>query len=243
MFRKILAGLALAALVAVPASGQTLDEVLAKYYEAKGGLDKMKAVQTVRSTGKVTLGPGIEAPFAMEQKRPKMVRMDVTVQGMTITQAYDGKVGWMLNPMQGRKDPEPLPEDALKQMDEQADLDGPLVDYKAKGNTVELLGKESVEGSPAYKIKVTLKNGDVRYFFLDADQFLEVRIEGKTKIRGTEVEGDTILGDYKEVNGLMIAFASDSGPKGSPQRQKIVLDKIEFNVPLDDARFKMPATK
>lgn len=243
MFRKILAGLALAALVAVPASGQTLDEVLAKYYKAKGGLDKMKAVQTVRSTGKVTLGPGIEAPFAMEQKRPKMVRMDVTVQGMTITQAYDGKVGWMLNPMQGRKDPEPLPEDALKQMDEQADLDGPLVDYKAKGNTVELLGKESVEGSPAYKIKVTLKNGDVRYFYLDADQFLEVRIEGKTKIRGTEVEGDTILGDYKEVNGLMIAFASDSGPKGSPQRQKIVLDKIEFNVPLDDARFKMPATK
>ncbi len=243
MFRKILAGLALAALVAVPASAQTLDEVLAKNFKAKGGLDKLKAVKTIRITGKMTIGPGIEAPLVMEQKRPNMVRMDITVQGLTIVTAYDGKVGWQLNPMQGRKAPEPVPEDGLKQMEEQADMDGPLMDYKAKGNTVELLGKEKVEGSDAYKIKVTLKSGDLRYIDLDADSFLEVRIESKTKIRGTDVEGESTIGDYKEVSGLMVPFAMESGQKGSPQKMKMVFDKVEVNVPIDDARFKMPEIK
>ena len=191
----------------------------------------------------MALGPGIEAPFVMEQKRPNKVRMDITIQGMTIVQAYDGKVGWQLNPLQGRTEPEPLSEDGLKQIEEQADMDGPLVDYKAKGHTVELLGKEKVEGSDAYKVKVTLKNGDIRYFFIDADSFLEVRTEGKTKVRGTEVEGESTIGDYKEVGGLMLPFSLESGQKGAPQKMKMTFDKIELNVPIDDARFKMPAAK
>lgn len=243
MLRKILAGLTLAALVAVPASAQTLDEVLAKNLKAKGGLDKIKAVQSIRMTGTITIGPGIEAPLVLEQKRPNMLRMEIVVQGMTIVQAYDGKVGWQLMPLSGRKDPEPLPEDGLKQVQEQADFDGPLLDPKAKGNTVELLGKEKVEGSDAYKLKVTLKNGDIRYIYLDADQYLEVRVEGKTKVRGTDIEGETSIGDYKEIGGLMLPYASESGQKGSAQKQKITFSKIELNVPIDDARFTMPVVK
>jgi outer membrane lipoprotein-sorting protein len=243
MFRKILAGLALAALVAVPASAQTLDEILAKNLKAKGGLDKLKAVTTLRMTGTMTVGPGMEAPFVMEQKRPNLMRMEFTLQGMTGIQAYDGKVGWQLMPFSGRKDAEPLPEDALKQIEEQADFDGPLVDYKAKGHTVELVGKEKLEGSDAYKLKLTLKNGDVRYIYLDADQFLEVRTEGKTKIRGTDVEGESTIGDYKEVGGLMIPHAVESGQKGSPQKMKMTIQKVELGVSMDDARFKMPAAK
>jgi outer membrane lipoprotein-sorting protein len=243
MFRKILAGLALAALVAVPASAQTLDEVLAKNLKAKGGLDKIRAVQSIRMTGTVTIGPGMEAPFVLEQKRPNMFRMEFTLQGMTGVQAYDGKVGWQLMPFSGRKDPEPLPEDAMKQVEEQADFDGPLVDYKAKGNTVELMGKEKVEGSDAYKLKLTLKNGDVRYIFLDADQYLEVRTEGKTKVRGTDVEGESTIGDYKEVGGLMFPHALESGQKDSQQKMKMTIDKIELNVSVDDGQFKMPVVK
>jgi outer membrane lipoprotein-sorting protein len=243
MFRKILAGLALAALVAVPASAQTLDEVLAKNAKAKGGLDKLKAVQTIRMTGTMTIGPGMEAPFVMEQKRPNSLRMEFTLQGMTGIQAYDGKTGWQLMPFSGRKDAEPLPEDALKQLAEQADFDGPLVDYKAKGNTVELVGKEKLEGSDVYKLKLTLKTGDVRYIYLDADQFLEIKTEGKTKIRGTDVEGEGTIGDYKEVGGLMIPHAMESGQKGSPQKMKMTIQKVELNVPLDDERFKMPVVK
>ena len=243
MFRKILAGFALAALVIVPASAQTLDEVLAKNYKAKGGLDKIKAVQTIRITGTMTLGPGIEAPFVLVQKRPGMLRMEFTFQGMTGVQAYDGKTGWQLMPFEGRKDPEPLPEDAMKQVEEQADVDGPLVDYKVKGHTVELVGKEKVEGSDVYKLKVTLKNGDIRYIYLDADSYLEIRVEGKTKTRGTDVESESTIGDYKEVGGLMFPYAMESGQKGSPQKQKMTLQKIELNVPLDDAQFKMPVVK
>jgi outer membrane lipoprotein-sorting protein len=243
MFRKILAGFALAALVAVPASAQTLDEVLAKNYKARGGLDKLKAVQTVRMTGTMTVGPGMEAPLVLEQKRPNMFRMEFTLQGMTGVQAYDGKTGWQLMPFQGRKDPEPLPEDAMKQVEEQADFDGPLVDYKAKGNAVELVGKEKVEGSDAYKLKVTLKTGDLRYIYLDADSYLEVRVEEKSTVRGTDVESETTIGDYKEVGGLMFPFAVESGQKGSPQKMKMTVDKIELNVPIDDAPFKMPVVK
>jgi outer membrane lipoprotein-sorting protein len=243
MVRKILAGLALAALVAVPASAQSVDEILAKNFKAKGGLEKLKAVKTTRTSGTMTIGPGMDVPFVMEQKRPNCMRMDITFQGMTIVQAYDGKAGWMLNPMQGRKDPEPMAEDALKQVDLQADMDGPLVDYKAKGSTIESLGKEKVDGSDAYKLKLTLKSGDVLTFFLDADSFLEVRIEAKMKIRGTDVENVTTVGDYKEVGGLMIAHAMESSQKGSPQKQKMLFSKIELDVPIDDARFKMPAAK
>jgi outer membrane lipoprotein-sorting protein len=243
MFRKILAGLALAALVAVPASSQTLDEVLAKNYKARGGLDKLKAVQSIRMTGTMTVGPGIEAPFVLVQKRPSMFRLELTVQGMTIVQAYDGKVGWQLMPLSGRKDPEPLPEDAMRQIEQQADMDGVLVDYKAKGHTVEFVGKEKVEGSDAFKLKVTLKNGDTQYIFLDADQFLEVRTESKSTIRGTDVESESTIGDYKDVGGLMFPHAVEQGQKGSPQKGKITIAKIELNVPVDDAGFKMPVVK
>jgi len=243
MFQKILAGLALAALVAVPASAQTLEEVLAKNLKAKGGLEKIKSVKTIRMTGTMTVGPGMEAPFTMEQKRPNLMRLEFTLQGMTGIQAYDGKVGWQLMPFSGRKDAEPLPEDALKQIEEQADFDGPLVDYKAKGNTVELVGKEKLEGSDAYKLKVTLKSGDIRYIYFDADQFLEVKTEGKTNIRGTDVEGESTIGDYKDVGGLMIPHAMESGQKGSPQKMKMTITKVELDVPIDDARFKMPVAK
>jgi outer membrane lipoprotein-sorting protein len=240
MLRRALSILAVFLAVAFPASAQTLDEVLAKNYQARGGLDKLKAVQTIRMAGTMTVGPGIEAPFVIEQKRPNLMRMDITIQGMTISQAYDGKTGWQLNPMSGRKDPEPVPEDQLKQIQEQADFDGALVDYKAKGHQVELIGKDKVEGSDAWKLKVTLKNGDVRYVFLDADQYLEIRTEGKTTIRGTEIEGESTIGDYKEVSGLLVPFAVESGQKGSPQKMKMTIKEVVLNAPVDDGRFKMP---
>jgi outer membrane lipoprotein-sorting protein len=241
MIRRYLTGLALGALVAASASAQTVDDIIARNLKARGGLDKIKAVQSMRMTGTMTVGPGMEAPFVVEQKRPNMMRTDFTIQGMTGSQAFDGKGGWQFMPFAGRKDAEPISSDDLKNIEEQADFDGPLVDYKAKGNTVELVGKEKAEGSDAYKLKVTLKNGDVRYIYLDADQYLEVRTEGKTKIRGTEVEAESTIGDYKDVGGLMIPHAVETAQKGSTQTMKMTIQKVELNVPIDDARFKMPA--
>jgi outer membrane lipoprotein-sorting protein len=230
-----------AALLCLPASAQTVDELVQKHIDARGGMAQLKSIQTMRITGKMTMGPGIEIPAVLEFKRPNRFRMEITVQGMTGIQAYDGKAGWSLMPFGGRKDPQPMSPDELKDAEEQADMDGSLVDYQAKGHKVELVGKEKADGADAYKLKVTLKNGDVRYVFLDAEYHLEIRGEGKRMIRGSEVETESTYGDFKEVGGVVFPHAIEGGPKGAPQRQRIVAEKIELNVPVDDSRFPMPA--
>ena len=234
--------LALLAPLAPTASAQTADELIAKNIEAKGGLAKIKAVKSMRATGKMIGGPGMEFPFVMINKRPKSTRLEFTFQGMTGMQVYDGKTAWMSMPFMGKKEPEVMPPDEAKMIEEQADFDGPLMDYKEKGHTVELAGKEQVEGADAYKIKVTLKGGDVRTIYLDAETYLEIKVEAKRTIRGSEVEGESLLSDYKEVGGMMMAHVMESGAKGSPQRQKLVIDKIELNVDAADNLFAMPAT-
>lgn len=240
--RKALSGLLFAAL-AVPAAAQTVDEVIAKHLEARGGVDRIKAVKSIKLTGKMTLGPGIEAPVVLEMKKPANVRMEITFQGNLGIQAYDGKTGWGISPMSASKTPEPMSAEDLKDMEEQADLDGSLVDWKVKGHTVELMGKEKVEGSFAYKLKLTLKNGDIRYVYIDADSSLELKTDAKRTIRGSEVETESVSSDYKEVGGLVLPHTIVQGPKGSPQKQTITIDKVELDVPLDDALFKMPEVK
>jgi len=236
--------IAAVALLSWPAAAQTVDDVINKNIAARGGLDKIKAVKTVRMTGRVEVGPGIEAPFTLEMKRPMQVRIDIVVQGIAATpQAYDGKTGWQLMPFEGSKDAQPLSADDLKDAEEQADIDGPMVDYKSKGNQVEFIGKEDVEGSPCYKLKLTLKNADVIYDYIDADSFLEVKQENKRVVNGTEREFEQTIGDYKAVEGLMFPYAIENGVKGSPQRQKIIVEKVELNVPIESARFTMPAPK
>jgi hypothetical protein len=227
---------------AKPASGlPSVDELIAKNIEAHGGIEKIKAVQSIRMTGKMTMGQGMEAPMVIEMKRPKAMRMEFTVQGMTGIQAYDGKTGWAVMPFGGKKDPEPMNAEDLQEAEENADIDGPLVDYKSKGYTVELIGKEKVEGSDAYKLKVNMKNGTVRYIYLDADTMLEIKNEGKRMIRGSEVEFVSTIGDYKEVGGLLYPYSIEMGAKDHPEKQNIIIDKIEINPKLDDARYKMPA--
>lgn len=227
---------------ALLAQAPTVDQVLAKYYEAKGGLAKMKAVTTMRITAKMSGGP-MEFPVVIEAKRPASIRVDVNIQGNQLIQAYDGKTGWSINPFQqsAKKDAEPMTPDEVREIEVQADMDGPLVDWQAKGHKVEFQGHEAVEGSDALKLKLTLKNGDTRTIYLDTDSYLEVKEASKRKVRGTEFEAETTLGDYKEVGGLMIAHAMESGAKGMPQKQKIVIEKVELNVPIADARFLMPA--
>jgi len=243
MIRKVMFSLMASILLAGTGAAQTVDEIIAKNIQARGGMEKLKAVKTIRYTGKMTVGPGLEVPATMEQKRPNSVRLEFTVQGLTGIQGYDGKTGWMIMPFGGKKDPEAMGEDDLKAIAEQADFDGPLVDYKAKGSKVELLGKEAVEGTDAYKLKVTLKSGDVTTIYLDADSYLEIKNESKRTIRGAERESESSIGDYKEVEGLVIPFSIEAGMKGNPQKQKITMEKVEINPAIDDSRFKMPEVK
>lgn len=240
MVRKYLFGLVALAAFSLSASAQTVDEIIAKHVEALGGMEKMQAQKTRRASGKLSLPGGLEAPITMAQKRPEMFRANITFQGMDVVQAYDGKNGWQIDPTQGKKTAEPLSEDDLKDVQENADFDGPLVNYKEKGNKVELLGKEDVEGTPAYKLKVTLKSGDVKTVFLDSDAYVEIKEVSKRTIRGAEREFENVLGDYKEEGGVMMAHSFEVKPKGAPQSQKLTIDKIEINPEIADSYFQVP---
>ena len=241
MLRKALRGLVVGALLAAPAAAQTADELIAKSLEARGGLGKLKAIRTLRMTARMTMGP-MDLPMVIEAKRPNLFRADVTVQGTAAVQAYDGTTAWGISPM-GTGQAEAMPAEEAKEMADQGDIDGVLVDYKAKGHQVEVVGKEKVEGSDAWKLKVTKKDGDVEYHFLDADSYLPVRVEAKRTIRGTEIEGESTLGDYKEAGGFLFPFSIQNGAKGRPEKQSISVEKIEVNPSIDDARFTMPAAK
>lgn len=220
-------------------SAQSVDEIIKKNLEAKGGIQKIKAVKTVKVTAKI-IQQGLEIPLIIQQKRPRMVRVDVTFQGKSQTTAYDGESGWKTDPFQGSPDPEKIAGDDLKQAEEQADIDGALVDYKDKGHTVELLGKEDLEGTAVYKLKLTLKNGDVRDIYIDAGNYLELKVTMKRKTPGGEIELDQYVGNYKPVNGLMFPFSIETKVKGQTANQ-IMIDKVEIDVPVDDSLFKMPA--
>jgi outer membrane lipoprotein-sorting protein len=221
-------------------SAQTVDEIIAKNIAAHGGMTRLKAIQSMRLTGDVGAGD-IQAGFTQIFKRPMKMRLDVSIQGLTLTQAYDGQNGWQVVPFTGKKDPEPMAADDLKNAQEQADFDGPLMDYKQKGNRVELVGKEKIEGAEAYHLKVTLKNGDVRNLYLNATTFLATKTVAKAIMRGTEVELESTFGDYKEVEGLMFPFSIEQHPVGGEgPSQKITLKKVEQNVPVEDSIFKMP---
>lgn len=242
MFRTFLTIAAAIVFLPVAVNAQTVDEIIAKNVQAHGGIDKMKGVQTIRITGKLDVG-SIRAGFLQENKRPDKVREEQIIQGLAASQAYDGKIGWQVNPFGGRRDPELMSQDDLKGLTIDADIDGPLVDYKEKGHKAELVGHDSVEGTDCYKIKLSLKNGDVRYYFLDTDSFLELKIETQSSIRGTIQYAETYFGDYEEVKGLYYSFAFETGAKGDSNRVKFAVDKVEINVPLEDSLFTMPIVK
>jgi hypothetical protein len=241
--RKLLLALAALLLLAAHAPAQTADEIVDKFVKTVGGMERIQAVKSLRRTGRFNGGGGFEAAVVEENKRPGLVRQEFNIQGMTGIVAYDGKAGWKITPWGGKKDVEPLGEEELKNIIEDSDLDGPLVNYRAKGVKVEYAGTDEFEGTDAYKLKVTMASGDVRFYYMDTDYFVPIKIETKRMVRGAEREYETILGDYKEVDGWYLPFSVESGVKGSPARSTVTYDKIEANVALDDARFRAPVAK
>ena len=222
--------------------GPTLDELVTKNIEAKGGSDALHALQSVRLTGKMLVNQGqIELAYLQTKKQPGEVRTEATLQGMTMVQACDGKEGWKISPFQGRKDPEKMSADDLKSLIEDAEIDGPLVDWKAKQSTLEYLGSEDVDGTLAHKIKVVRKNGDVNFVYLDPDHFLEIRILTQRIKHGAQEEVESDVGDYQKIGGVFVPFSIESGRKGDRDKQKIIIDRAEANVPVDDAIFHFPA--
>jgi len=221
---------------------QTADELIAKNIDARGGIEKMKAIKTLRATGKFEGGGGFTASVGQENQRPNLIRETFSLQGMTAVQAYDGSNGWQIQPFGGKKDPQLMGEDDLRDLLLDADLEGPLVDYKEKGSTVEYLGHDVVDGDDALRLKVTLKNGDIIYDYLDPDTFIEIRREIQQFIRGSVRDRVVGLGSYKPVAGVMFPFSISSGPKNHPDEQTYTMQKMEANVTIDPKDFMLPVS-
>jgi len=231
------AGLAFAGLL----SAQTAEELVNKNLTARGGIEKLKALHSLRMTGKMQQG-SFALQVGLDTLAPNMLRQTFTIMNMTGMSVYDGTIGWRIMPFGGRKDPEMLGEDDLRPLQDEADFYGHLVDYKEKGNTVEYLGHDTVDGDDAYRLKVTLKNGDIVYYYLDPETFLEIRTETQRFIHGSVRESFSEMGSYKLVKGVYFPFALEAGnPRNPGETSKITIDKIEADVAMDPAEFKMPA--
>jgi len=220
-------------------TAQTVDDVVRRYIEARGGLARLRTVQSLRLSGTMEL-PGVSAPFVLELKRPDRMRTEFTIEGRMGVRAFDGRTAWEQLPLPGERPRLMSPEDAAEAR-EQADVDlSPLVDPAAKGYTVELVGRDRLPGGDTWKLVVRGKEGSPRTMYLDARTHLVVETVDRRDLEGKEVEFVTDIGDYRSVGGFAFPHRMEVGPRGSPERQRLVIARIEINPPLEDARFAMP---
>lgn len=229
-------------LVASQICGQTADELIVKNIAARGGLENLKAVKTMRLTGTMRAGDQT-LPSVLELKRPGMSRWEFSLDGQNAVQAFDGKSGWMWIPFAGQTEPQAMSGQELKDAEQQADMDGPLVDSKAKGSKIELVGHDKDFRPEDWKLKVTLKGGEVRYVYLDPKTFLQTVAVMKRQIDGVELEIRSEVSDYRKVGPLVLPHSFTATTKDGGETQSLKFDKIELDVPIDDARFRMPAPK
>lgn len=247
--RSLQARILCAAIVIVTSSvgvlrAQSADEIVAKHVAARGGADKLKSIETIHVTGALDLGQ-MQATLTTDQKRPDLMRMDMSTPQFTATRAFDGKTGWTIMPQQGQPDAKPMSADERKDALEESDFLGPLIDYQRKGHKIELLGHEEVDGHDCCKLKVTLAgSGDERTIWLDAQTFLERRVAGSRKTEQGETSFVQTLDDYRDVDGVKFPFLSVVEVK-SPQgngKYTFKVEKIELNKPVESTHFEMPAT-
>jgi outer membrane lipoprotein-sorting protein len=217
-----------------------LDDVLNAYYKATG-LEKMKDWQSAITTGK-SIAQGVEYPFKVYQKRPGKIRTEVEIQGNKMISAFDGNKGWSIVPWSGSTDPQDMTPDEVKGMKSQADPEGSLYNWKDKGHKAELIDKEDLEGSQVYKIKLTRADGDIENWFIDADSYIPIKISSNVKIQGNEIESDTYLSNYGEVNGVLMAKTVTNKYKDQTASQ-IEITKVDVNAPVSDSLFVKPVKK
>lgn len=225
--------------ISTSVTAQTVDEIVSKHIEVTGGNDAYKQIKTAKMVGKTQLGPGMEAPMSIISINNKAFRMELTVQGMTMVQAVNGDKGWAIMPFQGNPEPQPMTPEQVKMMSAQLDLTGDFYDYKAKGNQIELVGTDDMEGTEVYKLKVTKKDGTTIYHYLDKSTYYDLKQTQKVKVQDKEMESATLYSNYKKTNtGLVLPFSMSGDMSG-----EIQWTSIEINNNVDEKIFMMPETK
>lgn len=215
---------------------QTLEKVLQKNYEATG-VEKLADVKTFYIKAKMSM-MGMDMPMTIQVKNPHKFKIEMEAMGQKTISAFDGEKGWMINPMMGAgvKD---LEGDQLKQAISQTDMEGDLYNYEKKGSTAELIGKVNADGKPAYRIKLTDKDGAVKDYFIDADTYLVTKMKTKAEAMGQSMEIETKMTEYQKIDGIMMSKKIEVvTPMGS---QNIVMEEIKLNENIDDSVFARPA--
>jgi hypothetical protein len=220
----------------------TAAELVAKNVEAKGGAAALQSVKAVRREGRLIVNGGQFVLDVQETKqRPESIRTEVSMQGLSQVQAYDGKEGWRIDPFGGRKDPERMPADDVREYAEDASIDGVLADAAAAGQKIEYLGTEDIDGTPAHKLKVTRKDGGVQYVYLDPDYFLEIRVESQRTVRGVKRTAVTDYGNYEKVGGVFWPLSIEAGLKGEGDPAKFEYRSAVVNPEIAPDYFAFPA--
>ncbi len=230
-----------AAKAAAPEKAPSVEEILERYVTARGGIEKLRSLQTLREEGRIHAGPGRDGLVSREVKRPGKIRIEFTVQGVTEVFASDGQRGWAISPRFDAKGPQLLPADEVADARENADPEGPLVDWKSKGNKVELAAREAVDGKDAWKLKVTLKSGGILVAWIDVDSSFLVRTEADRKLRGKPVRIERTFADYRMTGGILFPYRVEIRTSGRPEVFRVLVDKVEVNPALGDSRFTPPA--
>ena len=223
------------ALPAAPGAAQTLDEIIARNLEAKGGIETLKGTKTVRMTGALE-SPSAPLPMTikLEAKRPNLMRREMRMGEQAMISAFDGTSAWVKQgdgPVQTLSGPE------AEQLKQGAEFDSVFLNYKEAGHKVEFVGTETVGGKPAHHLRVTRKEGQVQDYYIDAASGLEVKMSMETEQAGIKLKVDTELSDYRNVDGRMVPFKMRQFTNGNPAGE-ITFKTVEFNVPLDDALFE-----
>jgi len=240
---RVRAAAALAlAFTASLASGQTVDDIVRAYLEARGGAAKLRAVQSLRFAGTMEVGD-VKAPFTLELARPSKMRTEFVVQGQTGVRAYDGQHAWARVPLPGEPPRLMTPEEAADAR-AQADVDmSPLVDAAAKGFTIELVGRDRLPGGETWKLLVRGRDAPPRTLHIDTRSHLVVETIDTRSDEGQSTDFVTEISDYRSVGGLMFPHRIEVGPKGKPDRQRLLIQKVEINPTLEPSRFAMPPAR
>jgi hypothetical protein len=219
---------------------QTVDQVIARNIEARGGLAKIRSVESERLDGQIRIGPGAQGPVTVEVKRPNHMRMEMTLGNRTILRGYDGRTGWTVNPFAANPSVQPMSAEDTQNIATEADIVGPLIDYAAKGNRVELVSLDSIGDRASYKLTVTFPSGQADSYYIDATTFLQARWQGERVINGQPAMLESVFSDYRPVNGVMFPFRVASRARGAAQTQELVFETISVNVAEPDSRFAAP---
>lgn len=230
---------------AAPADRLTAAQIIARNVQARGGAKAWRAVRTLAMSGKLEAGSkqDPELPFVIKMKRDHKSRLEIRFQEQTAVQVYDGRQGWKVRPFLGRDEVEPFtPGEAKEAMDWQ-ELDGPLIDYAKKGTRAALEGKDAVEGRPAYRLKLTMKDGSQRRVWIDAQSFLELKMDGEPRVMDGKLRNVAIYyRDYRDEHGLNVPHVFETAVEGGNKSHRMNVEQVAINQPMEDALFAKPQT-